>query len=97
MSSVKLIILIYILAINIIGFAIMGIDKLKAIHHAWRIPEHTLFIIALIGGALGGTLGMFTFRHKTKHWYFLYGFPFIFVVHVVLVGYLLNSGLIRIM
>lgn len=97
MQDVLIIIGIYFAIINVIGFAIMGIDKFKAIHRAWRIPEHTLFMVAIIGGSLGGTLGMLIFRHKTKHWYFLYGFPLIFVIQVVLLFYIINSGAITIM
>lgn len=73
-------ILIYFVVINIVGFVIMGIDKAKAKANAWRIPEKTLLFIALIGGSIGVWLGMEIFRHKTKHWYFKYGVPAIFLV-----------------
>lgn len=79
---------IYLTIINIVGFAIMGIDKRKAIHGAWRIPEKTLFGVALAGGALGATIGMRFFRHKTKHWYFALGFPTILVIETVLFFFL---------
>ena len=65
----------YLCIINIIGFAIMGVDKKRAIRGAWRISEASLFLTALLGGALGCTLGMQQFRHKTKHWYFRLFFP----------------------
>lgn len=78
------ILLIYLLIVNIIGFAGMGIDKYKAKTHAWRIPEKTLFLFSIIGGSLGSWAGMYTFRHKTKHWYFVIGMPLIFIIHVVL-------------
>ena len=65
-------ILLYITIINIIGFTLMGVDKKRAIRNAWRIPEATLFGTALLGGALGCTLGMRYFHHKTRHWYFKY-------------------------
>lgn len=71
---------IYITLINVVGFALMGIDKKRAIKKAWRISEATLFGTALLGGALGCTLGMRYFHHKTKHWYFKYGMPLLFVV-----------------
>lgn len=74
----------YYIIINIIGFSVMGIDKKRAIRGAWRISEASLFLTALLGGALGCTLGMRHFRHKTKHWYFKYGMPAIFFVQVVL-------------
>lgn len=83
--------LIYFLGINIIGFCIMGIDKWKAKKRAWRIPEATLFIVALIGGALGSILGMQVFRHKTKHWYFVYGMPAILILHIALLVFLIKG------
>ena len=75
---------IYLLVINLIGFFIMGVDKKRAIRGAWRISEASLFSVALIGGALGCTLGMHFFHHKTKHWYFRYGMPAIFIVQLLL-------------
>lgn len=69
--------------INLIGFIVMGVDKKRAVRGAWRISEASLFVIALLGGALGCTLGMQFFRHKTKHWYFKYGMPAIFAVQVL--------------
>lgn len=79
--------LIYLLIINLIGFFSMFLDKQKAKRNKWRIPEKTLFLIALIGGSLGTTLGMYTFRHKTKHWYFKFCMPLILVVQLVLAIY----------
>ena len=84
MNSLTLLI-IYIAAVNIIGFALMGIDKRKARKGAFRIPEATLFAFALIGGSLGSTIGMFAFKHKTKRWYFKFGMPLIIVIQVALV------------
>lgn len=76
-------ILIYLVIVNIVGFLAMGIDKAKAKADAWRIPEKTLLGIALIGGGAGVWAGMETFRHKTKHWYFKYGVPAIFLVELL--------------
>ena len=81
-------ILIYLAIINLIGFFAMFLDKQKAKRNKWRIPEKTLFLIALIGGSIGTTLGMRTFRHKTKHWYFKYGMPLILILQIVLILYL---------
>ena len=81
---------IYLLLINLAGFAMMGIDKNRAKRGAWRISEKTLFTCALLGGSLGTTFGMSTFRHKTRHWYFKYGMPLILVVQVVLINYITN-------
>lgn len=76
---------IYLLIINAVGFVIMLVDKIKAKKHAWRIPEATLMTVAAIGGSLGSLLGMYTFRHKTKHPKFTIGIPCFLAVHVVLI------------
>lgn len=89
-------ILSYLAGTNLIGFAIMGIDKLKAKKRAWRIPESTLFVFALIGGSLGTTLGMFLFHHKTRHWYFRYGMPAILIIQIIIILVLMNSPIINI-
>ncbi|MBQ4537128.1 MAG: DUF1294 domain-containing protein [Lachnospiraceae bacterium] len=80
--------LVYLVIVNIVGFVMMGIDKKKAIRGAWRIPEASLFLVALIGGSIGSILGMQTFRHKTKHWYFKYGMPAILLLQVAIVIFL---------
>ena len=79
--------LIYFLLINLLLFILMGIDKRKAGTNKWRIKEKTLFILCLLGGSIGGIIGMYTFRHKTKHLKFKIGFPFIFLVQFILVLY----------
>ena len=66
---------VYLAAINVIAFAAMGIDKAKARAGKWRIAEGTLFALAALGGALGGTLGMRVFHHKTKTRNFASAFP----------------------
>ena len=83
--------IIYFVIINIVGFAIMGIDKRKAMKRAFRIPEATLFIVALIGGSVGSILGMQVFRHKTRHWYFVFGMPAILVIQIALIVLLLTG------
>lgn len=79
--------LIYLGIINLVGFFAMFLDKQKAKRGKWRIPEKTLFLLAIIGGSLGTTLGMHVFRHKTKHWYFKFGMPMILIVQIVLIIY----------
>ena len=81
----------YFISANLIGFALMGIDKRRARKRAFRIPEATLFIIAVIGGSIGSILGMYTFRHKTRHRSFVYGMPFILLVQIALIVALLNA------
>ena len=79
---------LYLLAVNLAAFVLMGADKRKARRGAWRIPERTLFLPALLGGALGGVLGMRTFHHKTRHWYFRWGFPLLLVLQIGLLAWL---------
>ena len=62
----------------------MGIDKYKAKHHKWRISEKTLFVSAILLGSVGAIVGMYVFRHKTKHKQFVYGMPAIFIVQLLL-------------
>ena len=79
---------LYLLAVNLAAFVLMGADKRKARRGAWRIPERTLFLPALLGGALGGVLGMRTFHHKTRHWYFRWGFPLLLALQLAGLGWL---------
>ena len=73
MKPLEMIMICYLTAINLIGFLVMGIDKWKARNHKWRIKERTLFLIAVLLGSVGTWIGMYVFRHKTKHWYFVVG------------------------
>ena len=76
--------LTYIVIINLAGLLSMYIDKRKAIKNKWRIPEKTLFLIAILGGSVGSITGMHLFRHKTKHWYFKYGMPAILIIQIII-------------
>ena len=78
-----------LVVMNLAAFALMGIDKAKAKAGAWRIPEKTLFLVTTLFGGLGGTLGMNVFRHKTKHWYFKYGFPALLVIQLAVLAWVL--------
>ncbi|MGN1147424.1 MAG: DUF1294 domain-containing protein [Lachnospiraceae bacterium] len=89
--TVILFIIAYFVMINLVAFSLMGIDKRKAIKGAFRIPEATLFVIALIGGSIGSILGMYTFHHKTRHFTFVYGMPAILILQILLLILLLNS------
>ena len=76
--------LLYLLLINAAAFLLMLVDKLKAKKNRWRIPERTLFGSALLGGSIGAILGMYTFRHKTKHLKFTLGIPAILIAQISL-------------
>ncbi|MBS4215409.1 DUF1294 domain-containing protein [Neobacillus rhizophilus] len=73
-----------IMAINIVSFCLMGVDKSRAKKHQYRIRERTLWLAALFGGAVGATVGMYFFRHKTKHLQFKIGFPILAIIDVIL-------------
>ena len=75
---------VWLAAFSVIAFALMGIDKSKARRGARRIPEKTLFLFTLLGGGIGGTLGMYMFHHKTRHWYFAVFFPLIAIAQAAL-------------
>ena len=81
----------YFIIMNLIGVALMGIDKYRAKKRSFRIPEATLFIVAIIGGSIGSIIGMYAFRHKTRHWYFVYGMPFILLLQIIFFIFLLNA------
>ena len=91
MEILQLIGICYLVIINIIGYAVMGIDKSRARRGAWRISETTLFGVALAGGSIGCIAGMRHFRHKTKHWYFKYGMPAILLVQIVVFTLLIKN------
>ena len=89
-QQVYMLVLGTVLIMNILGYLSMWSDKRRAIRGKYRISEKTLFIIAILGGSIGSILGMQKFRHKTKHWYFKYGMPFVLIVQIVLVGVIYN-------
>ena len=74
--------LYYLILVNLAAFILMGVDKSKARRHRWRIPERTLFLSASLGGSVGAIAGMWLFRHKTRHWYFVVGMPAILALQV---------------
>ena len=86
------VLLIWLAVINLVTFAVYGIDKAKAKRGAWRVPEKTLFLLPLLGGSLGALLGMRVFRHKTKHWYFVWGIPLILLAQIALAVWLTAGG-----
>lgn len=98
MDLLKIVIL-YLFLINIISFLVMGIDKHKARKRAFRIPESSLFFLAVIGGSIGSITGMYLFRHKTRHLQFVIGMPVILILQVLfgLWYYFYSPFIIRIM
>ena len=80
----------YLVVMNVLGVAVMWSDKRRARLHRWRIPEKVLFGVSLLGGSAGTWAGMYLFRHKTKHWYFVVGMPLILVCQAALAIYLVH-------
>lgn len=89
-ETVLKLLIIYLIIINIAGFISMALDKHFAAKHMWRIPEKTLFLIAILGGSIGSNAGMQVCRHKTKHWYFVVFMPLILIAQIALVIVALN-------
>ena len=94
MMSTILIVAAVLVVLNLISFFLMRHDKQCAKKNQRRVPEKTLFLSAALFGALGGTLGMYIFRHKTKHWYFKVFFPLMMILQVAVLGYLWSRGIL---
>ncbi len=75
--------LVYLFLINAAAFVLMLADKHKARKNLWRIPEATLLLVAVFGGSIGSLLGMYAFRHKTRHLAFTVGIPVILAMQVI--------------
>ncbi len=76
---------LYLIIINIITFALYGMDKWRAMTRQWRISEKKLIGLAVIGGSAGAMIGMTVFHHKTRKWYFKLGIPAILVIQITLI------------
>ena len=81
----------YIVIVNILAFSLFGIDKSAAIQQKQRIPNRVLLLTAVFGGSLGSLVGMYTFRHKTKKWYYTITVPVLLLIQIVAAVLLLSS------
>ena len=88
-KNLILIILIYFIVINITSAIVTVLDKFKAKHGKWRIPEKNLFILSAVGGAVGMYITMHLIHHKTKKLRFMVGIPLIFFAELLIAGLLL--------
>ena len=93
MKTLTIVIIGALALLNCNAFILMGRDKRYAREKKRRVPEKTLFLAAALFGALGGTLGMFAFRHKTRHWYFRVFFPLMLIIQAGILGYLWSRGI----
>ena len=75
----------YLIIINIISFIICYIDKKKAINNEYRISEHTLILLSILGGCYGFLFGMYIFHHKTKKIKFKIFIPIICIIWLYLI------------
>lgn len=75
-----------LIIMNLVSFALMGIDERRAQRGAWRISEKALFLTTACFGGLGGFLGMKVFHHKTRHWYFRVLFPLLLVLQIAVLA-----------
>ena len=82
--------LVVFLLLNLVSFLLFGLDKWKAMHGRWRIPESTLLLSAALGGSTGAFLGMTMFHHKTRKAKFYLGVPALWIIQVILLWYLMH-------
>ena len=87
MKTVLFVLIVATVLMSIASFLLMRYDKQCARQHKRRVPERTLFLVAGLFGAIGGTIGMHLFHHKTNHWYFRTFFPLMMIVQIVIIGF----------
>lgn len=88
MPGQTVLVVFWLAAANLLGLILMGADKSRARRGAWRIPEKTFFLLAVLGGSVGCWLGMYLFHHKTRHWYFVVGMPLILIAQILILFWL---------
>ena len=86
----RMMLIYYLLAVNVLTFIVYGVDKWKARRGRWRVPEATLMGLAALGGSVGAWLAMQLIRHKTQKKKFRYGVPALFVLQVAAALVFLN-------
>ena len=83
------VLIVYLILINVLSFAMFGIDKRRAVKNKWRISEAALLTASFIGGSVGGMLGMHIFHHKTQKMKFKILMPLMLMAHIVLLFFIL--------
>ncbi|RWZ59819.1 DUF1294 domain-containing protein [Halobacillus fulvus] len=74
--------LVYLIGMNLSMYFLMWEDKRRARKQKWRIEEKRLWIIAALGGAIGGWLAMRLLRHKNQNKAFAVGLPGLAIVYL---------------
>lgn len=82
----------YLIIMNLAELILMIADKRRAASGQWRIPENVLLVMGILGGALGGWIGMYLVRHKTKHLQFVLLMPLMTLVYGILTWFLISRG-----
>lgn len=85
--------LIYFALIAVVAVIITVADKSAAKRGKWRVPEATLMLIGLFGGALPMYVTMKTIRHKTKHKKFMIGLPLEIALHAAVAAMIIYWSL----
>jgi uncharacterized membrane protein YsdA (DUF1294 family) len=70
---------------NITVLCLYGIDKHKAKRGSRRVSEKALLLSAVFMGGFGALIGMYMFRHKTKHVKFKIGVPLLALLNIAVV------------
>ena len=89
-TIIYIVIAAVLLIMNLNAFRLMAKDKRRArkdtthSHPETRVPEKRLFLATALFGGMGGCLGMWLLRHKTKHWYFALFFPLMLITQIAI-------------
>lgn len=76
----------WLTAAGLMAVILTASDKRRARRGAYRIPERTLWLVAILGGSAAMYITMQGIRHKTKHRRFMWGLPALILLQVVLFG-----------
>ena len=85
----------YIAAINVVGFAMYGLDKFLAKRSWLRVPESLLHILALAGATPAAITAQQLFWHKTTKRSFQVMFWLIALVQVALLYIIVYTDLLQ--
>lgn len=93
-STAFLILMGYYLLINLTTYLTMAFDKKAAINNKRRIPEKNFYLMAILGGGLGGLLAQIIKRHKTRHLDFILVFTITAILHILVIYLVMGKFII---